>query len=72
MFDFRKNTPKHEVGIINGEPVEIVDTIFDSNLKFGNNAETIATKSQKCVYLLRKLTSFNVSKSILCLLSLLY
>ena len=42
-------------------------TIFDSQLKFDVNTDTIVKKGQQRIHLLRRLNSFNVSKKIQCL-----
>lgn len=70
IIDFRRNTAQG-VSVIHGKDVQIVDTYkylgtwFDSKLKFDTNAESIVKRAQQRVYLLRKLNSFNVNKTIL-------
>ncbi len=72
VIDFRRNCPKPVASTINGNDVEIVETckylgtMFDSKLKFDTNTESIVKRGQQRIHLLRKLNSFNVSKSILC------
>lgn len=71
IIDFRKAKAEPIASVIHGGDVEIVDsykylgTIFDSELKFHINTETIVKKGQQRIHLLRKLNSFSVSKTIL-------
>ncbi len=70
IIDFRHNT-EHEISVIHGEDVEIVDShkyfgaMFDSKLKFDLNTELIVRWGQQRIYLLRKLSSFHVRERIL-------
>lgn len=72
IIDFRKNQSTPEASIIHGENVEIVETykylgtMFDSNLRFDKNTESIIKRGQQRIHLMRKLNSFNVSQRILC------
>ncbi len=72
IIDFRKIKSKPEASIIHSQDVEIVDqykylgTVFDSQLKFDANTDTIVKCGQQRIYLLQKLNSFNVCKSVLC------
>ena len=58
---------------IQGQSVEQVDvfkylgTEIDTSLSFGNHADSVYKKAQQRLHLLRKLKTFNVSKSILTL-----
>lgn len=72
IIDFRKNRFNPETSIIHGGNVEIVETykylgtMFDSNLKFDKNIESITKRGHQRIHLMRKLNSFNVSQRILC------
>ena len=72
VIDFRTKKPDPVASSIHGEDVQIVDTykylgtVFDSHLKFDKNTESLVKRGQQKVYLLRKINSFNVSKTILC------
>ena len=56
---------------VNNEPVEVVSnfkylgTLIDNKLSFSDNSDLISKKSQQCLYLLRKLRSFDVSRELL-------
>ena len=69
---FRKNNDKPKASIIHDADVEIVDTykylgtVFNSQLKFEANTESIVKRGQQRIHLMRKLNSFNVSSTILC------
>lgn len=72
IVDFRKNRFYPEASNIHGENVESVETykylgtMFDSNLKFDQNTESIAKRGQQRIHFMLKLNYFNVSKSISC------
>lgn len=72
ISDFRKsNDPK--ASFIHNKEVEIVDTykylgiVFDSQLKFSLNTDSIGKRGQQRIYLLRKLKSFNVCNKVMCM-----
>ena len=56
---------------VNNEPVEVVSnfkylgSLIDNKLSFNDNSDLIYKKSQQCLYLLRKLRSFDVSRELL-------
>ena len=84
IFDFRKTDNYHESIIIKGETVERVSTykylgvIFDENLDWVKNSETLQCKANQRLFFMRKFSGFKVSKVILnmsfehCVLSLFY
>lgn len=78
IIDFRKKGTNTSVCRIHGEDVEIVNhykylgTVFDSQLKFERNSESVVKRAQQRVHLLRRINSFGVSKSILCTVYLSY
>ncbi len=67
IINLRHNT-EHNVSGTHGEDVQIVEsykylgTVFD--LKFNINTESIIKRGQQRNYLLKKLSSFNVSERI--------
>ena len=72
IIDFRAKKVDPVASSIHGEDVQIVDTykylgtVFDSHLKFDKNIESLAKRGQQKIYLLRRINSFKVSKTILC------
>ena len=71
VIDFRKNSLPPLPSVVHGEDVEVVEsykylgTIFDNQLKFDRNTESLVKRSQQRMFLLRKLNSFSVSRPIL-------
>ena len=71
IVDFRRCPSPHQISVIHGENVEIVNsykylgTMFDDKLNFILNTEFTVSKCQQRLHLLRKLNSFNVNKAIL-------
>lgn len=72
IIDFRQNSDEPKASTIHGEDVQIVDTykylgtVFDSQLKFDVNTESVVKRGQQRIYLMRKLNSFCVCDTILC------
>ncbi len=72
VIDFRRDCLKPAVSVIHSENVETVEsykylgTVFDFNLKFDINLESLVKQGQKRIYLLWKLDSLNVRRTILC------
>ncbi|KAJ0057340.1 hypothetical protein NL108_004925 [Boleophthalmus pectinirostris] len=70
VTDFR-HAPSHRVSVLHGDVVEIIGsykylaTVKDNKLKFDLNTQSIVNREQQRMYLLRKLNSFNVNKTIL-------
>ena len=70
IIDFRKDKMAVTPLAIKGQ-VEIVDsfrflgTTIANTLKWDINAESIAKKAQQCIFFLRQLKKFRVSKSML-------
>lgn len=68
IIDFRKDRPKPKASVIHGQEVEIVNsskylgTIFNSQLMFDTNTESIIKREQQRNHLMQKLSSRNVSK----------
>ena len=71
VVDFRRNKPRVEPLVINGEPVEIVDhykylgTLIDNQLDWSPNADMVCKKGNQRLFFLRKLRQFHVSPQIL-------
>ncbi len=71
IIDSRKNNTEPKPSIIHSKDVAIVDnykylgTLFDSQPKFDVNTDTIVKRGQR-IHLLRKLNSFNVCNTVLC------
>ncbi len=78
IIDFRKIKTNTTASRIHCEDVEIVNsykylgTVFDSQLKFDINSESVVKRAHQRIHLLRKINSFGVSKSILCTVYLSY
>ena len=66
IIDFRKSKPS----TIHGEEVQTVQTykylgtVFDSQLKFSENTDSIVKRANQRIHLLRKLNSFSVSTNV--------
>jgi len=66
IIDFKKNIDQPEFSIIHSKEVQIVSeykhlgTVFDSQLKFDTNAESITNRRQQRIHLMGKLSSFGV------------
>ena len=71
FIDFRHANIVHKASVIHGEDVQSVEsykylgTVFDSQLKFDINTESIVKRGQQRIHLMRRLNSFNVSERIL-------
>ena len=71
IIHFRKDKMAATPLAIKGQQVEIVDsfkfsgTTIANTLKWDINAESIAKKAQQCIFFLRQLKKFRVSKSML-------
>jgi hypothetical protein len=71
LFDFRRGTHDVDECVVHDEKVEIVSTykylgmVFDHQLKWDANTDSVVKRGQQRLYLLRKLNSFSVSSVIL-------
>ncbi len=71
IIDFRKSSVYPKPSTIHGEKVQIVQTykylgtVFDSQLKFSKNTDSIVKRANQRSHLLRKLNSFDISRNIL-------
>ena len=71
IIDFRRGKEERKSVSVAGDNIEIVQTfkylgtVLDSKLNFSDNTDHITKKAQQRLRLLRKLSSFNVSKKAL-------
>lgn len=71
MIDFRKKKEKVLAVIINGQPIEIVQSHkflgvhLDEKLNWKENTNVLIKKAQSRLFFLRKLRSFNISTKLL-------
>lgn len=72
IIDFRKSSVDPKPSTIHDEEVQIIQThkylgtVFDSQLTFSENTDSIVKRANQRIHLLRKLNSFGISRNILC------
>ncbi len=62
-----KQTSINGVGIESIEQYMYLDTVLDNKLSFSPNTEVLCKRGQQRLYCLRKLRSFNVDKTLMCM-----
>ncbi len=73
IIDFRAQAPKHDPTVINGQPMDCVEsykylgTVIDDKLSFNMNCEEVCKKGHQRLFYLWKLSRFNIDKTMLIL-----